>query len=415
MMIMMMRRMKRIKRYVAAAVLAVLMTAGLSSCVYDYATEDAPSNQPEDGDITLFIRLGILDGPASRAEAPDKECIHAIRIVMLDLDNGGKVEYNKRISYEINPVINTGFILIPTIKGEKKIFFIANEESVKLVNAEEEEEDSLASLLDRFPEGTDGFEEAINSAYFKLDTSQALPMTSEYKLTAGQPGENNYTFYVVPVATKYTFNITNKRVETASTITRIAIEDLADANYVMPHVQQQYRDWKEADGSITSLYWIDWLKNVVDATNSQGTVSGNYNENQSRGWILDYELPEHSDAPHDMFVGEVSINGVPSNKGDEEIEYEKATFGPYYAPESKTLKSASNPNGAQTYTLVLELTDGTGEQIQLTRELSFFVTALFRNTHVVMDITIEMGYMHIYGEIRSWKENDVYGSLTEED
>lgn len=402
--------MKRIMRYVAAAVLAVMMTAGFPSCIYDNAAGDSPSSRPGDDNITLFIRLGILDGPASRAEAPDVECMHTLRIVMLDLDNGGKVEYNEKISYEINPVISTGFILIPTVKGEKKIFFIANEDSVTLSTTGEET--SLAAFLDGFEKGDEGFEDAVNGVYFRLDSRKPLPMTSEYTLTAGRPGENNYTFYVVPAATKYTFNITNKRTETSSTITKIAMENFADANYVMPHVGRQYRNWTNSDGTTSSLYWIEWLKNVVDATSANSKLPGNYDVNQRLGWILDYELPEHSDSQHELFAGEQSINGIPDEKSD--AEPGQATFGPYYAPESKSLKSAANPDGEQSYTLVLELTDGTGTAQHHTRELPY-VAALFRNTHVVIDITLEMSWMHIYGEIRSWKDNNVYGTLTEED
>ena len=389
-----------------------MMAAGFSSCIYDNASEEPQPDRTEDDNITLYIRLGILDGPASRADAADVECMSSIRIVLLDLDNGGKVEYNKKISYANDPVIETGFILIPTVKGEKKIFFIANEESVTL-GRKGENGGSLTSLVESFGKGDAGFEDAVNAAYFELDPEKPLPMTSEYTLTAGRAGENNYTFYVVPAATKYTFNITNKRVEESSEITRIAIGNLADANYVMPHVGRQYRNWTNNDGTTSSLYWIDWLKNVIDVTNQNQKVPGNYDTNQRLGWILDYELPAHSVAPHDMFVGNRSVNGVPDNLGGEEPEYETVTFGPYYAPESKSLKS----NGEQTYTLVLKLTDVTSKDKEriLSRELSF-VTALFRNTHVVIDITLEMGYMHVYGEIRSWKDdNTVYGMLTEED
>ena len=397
--------MKSIMKYISAVVLAVMMTAGLPSCVYDFIREDVVTDKEN---ITLLILLGILDGPTSRAEAPDIEQMHSIRVVLLD--DGGTVEYNDKIVYN-DPVIESEFMVIPTVKGEKKIFFIANEESVTL---EGENGESLTELIERFPKGSTGFEDAVNDAYFKLDPEKPLPMTSQYTFDAGNPGENNYTFYVVPAATKFTFNITNKRVEESSTITKIAIEKLADANYVMPHVGEQYRNWTNDDGSIDRLYWIYWLKNVVDVTNQNQKVPGNYNTNQRLGWILDYELPEHSVAPNDMFVGSQPVNGVPDNLGNEEPQYETVTFGPYYAPESKTLKNQSNVNGEQTYTLVLELTDGTKEERRLSRDLSF-VTALFRNTHVVIDITIEMGYMHIYGEIRSWRDNDVYGMLTEED
>lgn len=408
-------KMKNTGRFLSAVMLAVLMTAGLSSCIYDNIPEEGPADQ-----ISLFIRLGILDGPASRADASDIECMSSIRIVLLDLDKGGKVEYNEKIAFN-NPVTETGFIVIPTVRGAKKIFFIANEESVTLEGSGK----SLTELVEAFPgksddfEGASGFEDAVNAAYFKLDVTKPLPMTSEYTLDAGRAGENNYTFYVVPAATKYTFNITNKRTETFSAIRRIAIGDLANINYVMPHVGRQYRDWTGDGGTVTSLYWIDWLRNVVEVTRrpENEKVPDNYDENQRLGWILDYELPEGDfmeTGPCDMFVGRREVKGVDSAEEDGDPQYVTETFGPYYAPESKTLKYLSDPDGEQTYTLLLELTDGTGKELSLSRELSF-VTALFRNTHVVIDITMEMGYMHVYGEIVGWTDNKVYGMLTEED
>ena len=394
--------MKTLLRSISAAVLTVLMTAGFSSCVHD----SYPSDQSKDDDITLLIRLGILDGPETRAEAPDIECLSSVRIVLLDLDKGGEVEYNEKFSYSA-PVLETEVIAIPTVKGKKQIFFIANEESVSLKGPQEE---SLTSLIGRYPAGAVGFEDAIKAACFKLDPTQPLPMTSEYTLDAGRPGENNYTFYVVPAATKFTFHITNKREEGSSTIQNISFGDLADVNYVMPRVGQQNRDWTDADGSKTTLYWIDWLKNVMDNTK----VPGNYEENQRLGWIFDYALPGGADhQKSEMFRGAETVSGVTTSQGGDP-QYETKTFGPYYRPESKALKNSSDPNGPQKYTLYLELTDGTQEEISLSRELSN-ITALFRNTHVVIDITLEMGYMHVYGEIQPWDKNDVYGFLEEED
>ena len=394
--------MKTLLRSISAAVLTVLMTAGFSSCVHD----SYPSDQSKDDDITLLIRLGILDGPETRAEASDIECLSSVRIVLLDLDKDGEVEYNEKFSYSA-PVLETEIIAIPTVKGKKQIFFIANEESVSLKGPQEE---SLVSLIGRYPAGADGFEDAIKAACFTLKPNLPLPMTSEYTLDAGRPGENNYTFYVVPAATKFTFHITNKREEGSSTIQNISFGDLADVNYVMPRVGQQNRDWTYADGSKTTLYWIDWLKNVMDNTK----VPGNYEENQRLGWIFDYALPggaEHK--KREMFRGAETVSGVTTAEGGDP-QYETKTFGPYYRPESKALKNSSDPNGPQKYTLYLELTDGTQEKISLSRELSN-ITALFRNTHVVIDITLEMGYMHVYGEIQPWDQNDVYGFLEEED
>lgn len=409
--------MKRVIKYVSEAVLIVLMAVGVSSCVYDFISGDSPSDQTDDH-ITLFIRLGILDSPGTRAEAPDIEKMTTLRIVLLDKE--GKVEYNEMIRYG-DPVTEDEFILIPTVKGMKKLFFIANEESVTLEgDLEGDQGQSLTSLVEAYGEGTAGFEEAVQAAYFRLDSEKPLPMTSQYEINAGQPGENNFTFYVVPAATKFTFHITNKRTEAASVVKKISIDKLADVNYVMPHVGQQSRNWTEPDGTTTPLYWIDWLKKAVDVTHQNDKVPGNYNENQRIGWIFDYELPGGAKhVPQAMFSNENGedkgrVPGVGTEGGQEEPEYTTVTFGPYYYPESKSLRNLSEPNGAQVYKLNLELTDGTGKDQSLSREISF-VSALFRNTHVVIDIILEMGYMHVYGEIQGWSSNNVFGTLTEEE
>lgn len=405
---------RRVISYVSAALLAVMTMAGLSSCIYDYVDEEAAAGKTEDNRFTLYILLGILDGPKSRVEeTPKEELMHSIRIVLLDSE--GKVEFNKKFSYN-EPVPESGFIQIPTVKGQKQLFFFANEESVTLAG---DTQRSLTDLLDSYPAGAEGFEAAVNAAAFSLAPGEPLLMTSRYSLDAGRSGENNYTFYVVPAATKFTFNITNKRDDGATVIKKIAIASLADINYVMPHVGAQYRNWENDDGTTTSLYWIDWLQRVVEETNKEpnNTNPDNLEVNRNRGWIDDYKLPDNprpQHAPLTMFNGGpdgqgVSVAGASTNAEGEPV-YGTETFGPYYATESIFL----NSNGKQEYTLQLELTDGTGKKPELSPRSLPFVPALFRNTHVVIDITFEMSYMHVYGEIKPWSENGpAYGWLTE--
>lgn len=406
---------RRVISYVSAALLAVMTMAGLSSCIYDYVDEEAAAGKTEDNRFTLYILLGILDGPKSRTEAPKEELMYSIRIVLLDSE--GKVEFNEKFSYN-EPVIKSGFIQIPTVKGEKQLFFFANEESVTLAG---DTPRRLTDLLDAYQTGAEGFEAAVNAAAFSLAPGEPLLMTSRYSLDAGRSGENNYTFYVVPAATKFTFNITNKRVDGVdgtTVIKKIAIASLADINYVMPHVGAQYRNWKNDDGTTTSLYWIDWLQRVVEETNEEpnNTNPDNLEVNRNRGWIFDYELPDNPQhASRTMFDGGpdgqgVSVAGASTNEEGEPV-YGTETFGPYYATESIFL----NSKGEQEYALQLELTDGTGKEPELSPRSLPFVPALFRNTHVVIDITFEMSYMHVYGEIQSWSENrPAYGWLTED-
>lgn len=63
-----------------------------------------------------------------------------------------------------------------------------------------------------------------------------------------------------------------------------------------------------------------------------------------------------------------------------------ATYPAFYLPESKDLKDSSNPYGEQEYTLTLHVTDANNAKKTFSRPFDN-LKALFRNTHVAVDIT----------------------------
>ena len=63
----------------------------------------------------------------------------------------------------------------------------------------------------------------------------------------------------------------------------------------------------------------------------------------------------------------------------------KAVFPVFYLPESKKLKAGSAAYGEQEYTLKLDMSEN-GKELSFTKTFPN-LEALFRNTHVLVDIT----------------------------
>lgn len=125
-----------------------------------------------------------------------------------------------------------------------------------------------------------------------------------------------------------------------------------------------------------SLYWINWLKKVADESQQS---PDDVELADKRGWIQAYDIP--SETSHQ----EVTVNGpleVPSMTGDQPG---KAVFPVFYLPESKKLKAGLATYGEQEYTLKLDMSEN-GKELSFTKTFPN-LKALFRNTHVLVDIT----------------------------
>lgn len=309
------------------------------------------------------------------AELPDKEKMRSVRIIVLH--NDGKVEHNRHFSLE-NALAEKTILLKVTPNEKKKIFLFANEKSVSSVEGVtvEGENKTLTAFFNSYTEGMSGFEDEVNELYFAPDYSveEPIPMSSMYEIDFKE-GREDYKFYLVRVATKFTVNFFNWRGEEV-TVENFSIESHADKNFLMAHVNS-YPDTQNPETNQKYPTWIDWLKAVSDASNVDSDAATN-----RFGWLTDYELPEQSTAT--IYThGKVTV-GKPTvdiDNPDNSKPGVASVVPVFYLPESKNLKAGATE---QKYTLRINIA-GRAEPFVCKLDK---LKALFRNTHLVVNITM---------------------------
>ena len=309
------------------------------------------------------------------AELPDKEKMRSVRIIVLH--NDGKVEHNRNFSLE-NALAEKTILLKVTPNEKKKIFFFANEKSVSSVEGVtvEGENKTLTAFFNSYTEGMSGFEDEVNELYFAPDYSveEPIPMSSMYEIDFKE-GREDYKFYLVRVATKFTVNFFNWRGEEV-TVENFSIESHADKNFLMAHVNS-YPDTQNPETNQKYPTWIDWLKAVSDASNVDSDAATN-----RFGWLTDYGLPEQSTAT--IYThGKVTV-GKPTvdiDNPDNSKPGVASVVPVFYLPESKNLKAGATE---QKYTLRINIA-GRAEPFVCKLDK---LKALFRNTHLVVNITM---------------------------
>ena len=321
--------------------------------------------QPDDDTAILVLRTGLLDQTRASDRVNDAvdnpvEYMYTLRIVILH--ENGTVEHNMYIDFGEIPQTECYRIFKVTRNETKKIYLIANEENAST---------DLHEQLETLTTGNTTFASIVDNFVFIPDYKNPIPMSSVYDVPVKAENLVEREFYLVRAATKFAFRFTNKRKSKVS-IDAIHISDIAGATYLIPHKREPL--FMSFDDE--SLYWINWLKKVADESQQS---PDDVELADKRGWIQAYDIP--SETSHQ----EVTVNGpleVPSMTGDQPG---KAVFPVFYLPESKKLKAGSATYGEQEYTLKLDMSENG-------KELSFTTTfpnleALFRNTHVLVDIT----------------------------
>lgn len=309
------------------------------------------------------------------AELPDKEKMRSVRIIVLH--NDGKVEHNRHFSLE-NALAEKTILLKVTPNEKKKIFLFANEKSVSSVEGVtvEGENKTLTAFFNSYTEGMSGFEDEVNELYFAPDYSveEPIPMSSMYEIDFKE-GREDYKFYLVRVATKFTVNFFNWRGEEV-TVENFSIESHADKNFLMAHVNS-YPDTQNPETYQKYPTWIDWLKAVSDASNEDSDAATN-----RFGWLTDYRLPEQTTAK--VYTHEGLKIGKPTVdiENPDNSEPGVANVVPvFYLPESKNLKAGATE---QEYILTIKIA-GRAETFVCKLDK---LKALFRNTHLVVNITM---------------------------
>lgn len=311
---------------------------------------------------------------AGTATLPDNEKMHSVRVIVLH--NDGTVEHNK--FYALDDAQEQRSILLKVTPNEKKkIYLFANEESVSTVEGVADVNSTLSAFFHTYVEGMSGFEDAVNGLYFAPDYSagKPIPMSSMYEIDFPEKGNFDGTFYVVRVATKFTVNFKNWRGEEV-TVENFTIASHADRNFLMAHVNS-YPDTQNHETNQKYPTWIDWLKAVSDASNVDSDAA-----TEEFGWLTDYELPEQSTAT--IYThGKVTV-GKPTVDIDNPDNSEPgvANVVPvFYLPESKNLKAGATE---QEYILTIKIA-GRAEPFVCKLDK---LKALFRNTHLVVNITM---------------------------
>ena len=321
--------------------------------------------QPDDDTAILVLRTGLLDQTRASDRVNDAvdnpvEYMYTLRIVILH--ENGTVEHNMYIDFGEIPQTECYRIFKVTRNETKKIYLIANEENAST---------DLHEQLETLTTGNTTFASIVDNFVFIPDYKNPVPMSSVYDVPGKAENLVEREFYLVRAATKFAFRFTNKRKSKVS-IDAIHISDIAGATYLIPHKREPL--FMSFDDE--SLYWINWLKKVADESQQS---PDDVELADRRGWIQAYDIP--SETSHQ----EVTVNGpleVPSMTGDQPG---KAVFPVFYLPESKKLKAGSATYGEQEYTLKLDMSEN-GKELSFTKTFPN-LKALFRNTHVLVDIT----------------------------
>lgn len=321
--------------------------------------------QPDDDTAILVLRTGLLDQTRASNRVNDAvdnpvEYMYTLRIVILH--ENGTVEHNMYIDFGEIPQTECYRIFKVTRNETKKIYLIANEENAST---------DLHEQLETLTTGNTTFASIVDNFVFIPDYKNPIPMSSVYDVPVKAENLVEREFYLVRAATKFAFRFTNKRKSKVS-IDAIHISDIAGATYLIPHKREPL--FMSFDDE--SLYWINWLKKVADESQQS---PDDVELADKRGWIQAYDIP--SETSHQ----EVTVNGpleVPSMTGDQPG---KAVFPVFYLPESKKLKAGSATYGEQEYTLKLDMSEN-GKELSFTKTFPN-LEALFRNTHVLVDIT----------------------------
>lgn len=332
---------------------------------------------PEDTtEAALYLNIEpIIRTRSGLAGLPDNEKMKSVRVIVLHTD--GTVEHNK--FYRLGGAVGRKYILLKVKPNEKKkIFLFANEESVSVVEGVAGENQTLTGFFDNYAESTPGFEAAVNEVYFAPDYSggRSIPMSSMYEIDFPEKGNFDGTFYVVRVATKFTVNFMNWRGEKV-TVNSFTIASHADKNFLMAHVDDSEQNRQLFDGKT----WINWLKEVSNASSE----NDDYATTEAAGWLKDYQLPTQADKTKTYTYGTVTV-GMPTvdlENPDNSKPGVAENVPVFYLPESMNSKAGAT-DGEQEYTLTIHI-DGSTEPFVYTLPN---LKALFRNTHVVVDITL---------------------------
>lgn len=426
-------------------VIAIFCMVTFTSCIFDqYEKEQTIS---DDDDYLMIIRINALDATVSSPNLGDgSEMVKSLRIIML---NDGAIEVNRYVELGddaagINMSELEYVFTERAAEGSKKFYLFANEESVGDLEFQSEATlpDDLPTNLHSYLEGIVpnlddaeaglDFENIVNAICFKPDYTPDdsgniyLPYTSYYDgyvVNGENPSNatNPLQMYLVPVATKFIFQFVNYRLNEVE-INNITVSKKDSDNFLFARVGESDYN-KSFEG--TEYYWVNWLAKVSEDSHKNSDFYDNVNFNEKYGWISHYEIPAISSLTDAQFINSSEVKKVPAGEyipDTDEINPSSLTLGPFYVPESFNKFNGNNDNVSdeevilQRYYLSLGVHDVTslaGRDPVFENVTIDNLQALFRNTCVVIKISMSAGDVEVYAEINNWNVKTASGWLVE--
>lgn len=408
--------MKKFVRQVFSILLAAASVSGGAGCSRAPLGGDGPG--AVDG-YRLVLDVRSLDAglPSSGGDGVTEK-IKTLRVIVLEDKEDGKVECNRLIPIGASAAAFRYEFVLPTTAGTKAVYLIANEESVGAIRGEFPAglpTASLTELAESFGVGTGAasFRQAMEAVYFAPVYAPDpkggiyLPYVSLYDgIEMIKDQVTTQTMYLVPVATKFTFHFVNKRAFGIS-VNQIGVTAVDSDNFLFARVGER-DSLKVFDNPEKPLYWIDWLAAVAAKTQEAGNFGANETVNEKYGWISDYALPAPGPEERELLAESILVPAA-----QDEIPGE-AVCGPCYFPESRnTFDKDGKLIEEQRYFLSLELEDKNptppATVPKFEKQQIENLKSLFRNTSVLIRITMSQDAVKAYAEIADWSRKSANG------
>lgn len=449
----------------------------LNSCSERSAEPDDDAQQPQiwnESPVVMF-HIRTLGSGREASSGTVREMIKTLRIIMIHQSgNETRIEANRLIDTHMSDDQFSYIFQKRTVAGKKRFYLIANEESVKSVSLTDGsfpagmQNPDLSTFLNYFqpdmPADDNGgtvpaknytaaeFEALLGSLYFEGEPSYAiadgrifLPYSAYYSGFEVKENDKKVDctgspMYLVPAATKFCFKFINERTAEDVAIDYLTIKSVHRSNYLMAKLEEQELT-KVIEGE--EYYWIDWLRRVAEESQDNIAPDDNVDLNGSYGWIKDFEVPVPGDVGEHAFIpdGPADDPGTPNIKStslilpvaresDGRITSTTTVFGPLYLPESRNIveeeiEEADGSRKTQTlekYTLKIKMRNA-GAAVGSTsladvKEAETEISnlkSLFRNTSVLITITLREGGVNIYAEPVLWNKKVFFGYVKDED
>lgn len=415
--------------------LSLLLMALLSaSCVYEFPSDLDGSDDAFIDSNKVVLQLNIQPLSSSSSASPTEK-IKSVRVIVIKRGEGSapdSIEHNRLIQVPYMPAKDYSYILrLNSSQGLKDIYVIANESSVA---------PGLSNALDGYAENqpsgdfVDWIDDYAFAPVYTPDDNNDLYLPYSFSRTGLEPKAgtlNTVNAWLIPVATKFVFNFTNNRSYDVN-VKGISMAYANQSNYLLGHpgsgeITKQYNG--------KDLYWADWLAEISKNSWNYPDFSGNEGYNGEVGWISDYFLPSPDDYGVFTFIAEGSDDWFPVDAATTQEEDGVETIIPgkhstpvYYLPESSNFirlgsdLTDSTPGEGdgdseapeQRFYLTILLEDTGPSNAPLFKDVAIpNLKALFRNTYVIIDLTMSEGDIEVYAEIAPWTPKTANGWVNE--